>query len=966
MQRLGGGGAVLVAMLVGATSVHAAAVATPRPLAPVDGAVVATLPAFGWSAVRGADHYTFQLAADRSFASPVHQDGDPTDTRNTWAAMVKAEPDGTYFWRVRAVTHDGHVSGWSAPRRVVKRWSTVPRPLAPANGATVTYPQVVTLRYTQPPGASKYAVVIAQDPALSTGVLPVVQTDAPAVTISQALDPGKTYYWAVTPVDSQGNRGVSSPVYSFRWSWPSSTTLTYEDLAPSPDVVDPRFSWTAVPGAKYYTVEVNADDQFATGSKVCCDDLTIGTALSPANVLPNNTYYWRVRAVDADGHQGAWQYPQPGFESFRKTFDTRDPGDPLPSISNLRMADNATDPGTDADFDPTNGYQTSIPIVTWDPVLGASAYEVDVRLYSGGACAATATWHVYTAVTAWTPLGWGKAPSANPWPGSMQPSFEAKALTVNGAYCVRVRALSDDPDGGLNGQTSHQVVGDWTYLDNHNDPSGQTRVSFEWLGDPGGATCPSPTDPTPAYPLPTDYGVPAVGETRTTMPYFTWNAIPDAHAYFVVVARDANFTQVVDYAFTRVPAYAPRTGTATVTYPDETTSYYWAVLPARSCDGGDALPDPLSANAASFLERADPPTLLGPDPAAVVTGQPTFSWTLANAAREYHLQIAKDSHFSDPIDVQTASSSYTPTSALDADTLYYWRVQALDERGVGLTWSTAGTFTKVLARPVPSASNPLRGETVPTWLWSPVPGAVSYDVEVTYPDGRSTIVSGLRAAAITGTKMDGTGTWHWRVRAEFQKSSTQKVAGPWSVWTAFVNQMGAPVGPHTTNGKGSALLCWSPKAGSDHYAVEIADRQDFNGLVERVATDMPCYAPTLKAPVYRFGGKLWWRVAPVDETGNVGKTTGPLPFTLPLTLRVSAAGLLRRGRPGILTVSVSTGTGQDVRRALVTLTGAARGRRRTGSDGRVRFTLRPRRGGAVVVTVALKGYATTTAVVSVR
>jgi hypothetical protein len=214
--------------------------------------------------------------------------------------------------------------------------------------------------------------------------------------------------------------------------------------------------------------------------------------------------------------------------------------------------------------------------------------------------------------------------------------------------------------------------------------------------------------------------------------------------------------------------------------------------------------------------------------------------------------------------------------------------------------------------------------------------------------------------------MDGTGTWHWRVRAAFQKSSTQKVAGPWSSFTAFVNQMGAPIGPHTTNGSGSALLCWSAKAGSDHYAVEISDRQDFNGLVERVATDMPCYAPTLKAPVYRFGGRLWWRVAAVDETGNVGKTTGPLPFTLPLTLRVTAAGLLRRGRAGMLTVTVSTGAGQDVRRALVTLSGAARARRRTGSDGRVRFTLRPRRGGAVVVTVALKGYATATAVVSVR
>ena len=61
--------------------------------------------------------------------------------------------------------------------------------------------------------------------------------------------------------------------------------------------------------------------------------------------------------------------PVPNF--FQKTFDTVPPVT-APSIKNLHMRDNLNDPGTDVDSG-TPGYQTNVPILSWDTVPGASS-----------------------------------------------------------------------------------------------------------------------------------------------------------------------------------------------------------------------------------------------------------------------------------------------------------------------------------------------------------------------------------------------------------------------------------------------------------------------------------------------------------------------------------------------------------------------------------------------------------------
>jgi large repetitive protein len=323
-----------IAMLVPAADAQAAPFASrsPRPEAPAAGATVQALPSFTWKAVKGADQYEFQLAGDRRFGSIVLGTGRGKGsfrTRNTVATVDKTIPDGRYFWRVRAISGGGRAGKWASTRAVTKEWSVAPQLTQPANGATVSWPSDSLVLNWDPVGhATTYLVSIATDPGLSNLVVgdasKPVETQGTVYALKSALAPG-TYYWAITPLDAEGHRGTRSRTASFTWSWPSrSAQLTVSDNEDKvAEVFDPRLNWAPVPGAARYQVEISTAQSFPTGSVVCCTDPTTGTSLSPAKLLANNTgsgvpgdpeqfgNWWRVRAVDADGNAGQWNYGAP-------------------------------------------------------------------------------------------------------------------------------------------------------------------------------------------------------------------------------------------------------------------------------------------------------------------------------------------------------------------------------------------------------------------------------------------------------------------------------------------------------------------------------------------------------------------------------------------------------------------------------------------------------------------------------
>ena len=169
----------------------------------------------------------------------------------------------------------------------------------------------------------------------------------------------------------------------------------------------------------------------------------------------------------------------------------------------------------------------------------------------------------------------------------------------------------------------------------------------------------------------------------------------------------------IDEGFTRIPAYAPRNSLKPTTYPDETTTYYWAVLPATAADGSDGAP----ARPAELGQ--------GLVPEAVDAARPALARPGSGLPRPADLPLDADARRA-PLPAAglgrpdlrrsarrrlTDATSYSSDTTYPADTVLYWRVRADDENLTGLTWSATGTFQKKLGCAGPErARTPTQGD----------------------------------------------------------------------------------------------------------------------------------------------------------------------------------------------------------------------------------------------------------------
>ena len=311
-----------------------------------------------------------------------------------------------------------------------------------------------------------------------------------------------------------------------------------------------------MPGAAGYEVEINPTQVFAVGSQVCCTGTTINTSLSPTTVLQEQ----HLLLAGPCARRGRARRPvECRSRASRRSFDNIAPAGPVTgtSIKNLRMRDNLADPGTDVD--PAAGYQTRVPVVRWDPVPGASSYEVQVADWNGAACLWASTLYLKkTAVTEWTPLGYEdrttRPHGRERWPRTRSRRYSAPTASgsVRGAIARR--------------STRH--------LGLHVPPERRHR-----LGRPRRTGLHLERVPQPGRPRELD-AVPCRlwlrGGLRRSRDRHDHRAHPALHleavdgrnSYFVVVAKDANFTNVVDEGFTRIPAWnAPRNTLVPTTYP---------------------------------------------------------------------------------------------------------------------------------------------------------------------------------------------------------------------------------------------------------------------------------------------------------------------------------------------------------------------------------------------------------------
>src|SRR2546425_3493592 len=113
-----------ITLLATAGAANARGLRAPVPVSPGNGARVQQLPAITWKAVRGAAAYEYQVSTNARFHSIILGSGPgrgTAHTYNTAAALEKNVSDGTYYWRVRALTAKDRTGPWSRVRRIVKK-----------------------------------------------------------------------------------------------------------------------------------------------------------------------------------------------------------------------------------------------------------------------------------------------------------------------------------------------------------------------------------------------------------------------------------------------------------------------------------------------------------------------------------------------------------------------------------------------------------------------------------------------------------------------------------------------------------------------------------------------------------------------------------------------------------------------------------------------------------------------------
>lgn len=273
------------------------AIQTPMQISPSNNA--ANMPvnqSLSWSAVAGALTYRVQLSLHYSFAENIVDDSTITETSRSLSALSNGT---TYYWRVSA-KNAGGTSSWSAVRSfsTVSSTPAVPSLSTPANNVT-DQPVSLILSWSAVSGATGYRVQLSTNDTFSSTVINDSSITETSHFLS-GLTNGTTYYWRVSAKNA-GGTGLWSAVRSF--STVTSALAVPSLSTPANGAADQSvsliLSWSAVPGATGYRVQLSKNDTFS--SSVIDDSTITETSRSLSGLSNGTTYYWRVSARNAGG-----------------------------------------------------------------------------------------------------------------------------------------------------------------------------------------------------------------------------------------------------------------------------------------------------------------------------------------------------------------------------------------------------------------------------------------------------------------------------------------------------------------------------------------------------------------------------------------------------------------------------------------------------------------------------------------
>ena len=568
-----------------------------------------------------------------------------------------------------------------------------------------------TLKWNAVSGAAKYEVYRAR--SKDGTYTKYSTTTGTSYTNTSYIENGNTYYYKVRALDANGTAGA----------WSSIVSVTYKQTLPAPTVTGgndsqgrPTLKWKAVSGAaKYEVYRARSKD----GDYIKYSTVT-GTSYTNTSYIENgNTYYYKVRALDANGTAGAWSSVV--SVTYKQTL-------PAPTVTG----------GNDSQGRPT---------LKWNAVSGAAKYEVYRARSKDG------DYIKYSTVTGTSYTNTSYIESGN-------------------TYYYKVRALKSDGTAGA-----------WSSI---------VAVTYKQT-----------------------LSAPAVtgGNDAQGRPTLTWKAVTGAAKYEVYRARSLNG----DYI-----KYSTVTGTSytNTSYIENGNTYYYKVRALKSDGTAGAWSSVVSV---TYKQTLSAPAVTGGNDAQ---GRPTLTWNAVSGAAKYEVYRARSKDGTYTKYSTTTGTAYTNSSYLTSGATYYYKVRALDANGNAGPYSAVVSVTCRLKLTAPSVTGGNDAQGRPTLKWNAVSGAAKYEVY----RARSMNGDYVKYSTVTGTSYTNTSylangtTYYYKVRALGSDGSYGPYSTPVSV--TYKAPFGAPLVTGSKDSQGRPALKWDKVTDAAKYEVYRARSKD--------------------------------------------------------------------------------------------------------------------------------------------
>lgn len=586
---------------------------------------------------------------------------------------------------------------------------SAPLVIAPVSGATLVS-TIATLTWSAVSGALQFEYEISTSPTFTTVITSAVISEAIATVAN--LQYSTTYYWRVRSLSALSTSAYVSASFSTVFGPPSSlgTPVAYYPAYNATGIeTTATLVWSTVTNALQYEYQVSTRSNYSALAASGTIDETTATM---SGLLYNTYYYWRVRARYGSVVGG-----------YRNGRFTTLAGSPPPALSPPTYAINIASTAATLVWGALSdaaGYTCQVatqssfvsPVVTintTDTILTLPVLQRNTqyfwRVLAYGTAMGTTAFTTANFVTEIPRVAsrlrlenvTGDTPKSNtPFTvcvrtadgaGKTANVTQATALLFSETHPMLtvVAGTQATMDMGHNAALFTVVV--------HNASSATLSTVFANSTTNASLVATSQSlSIAPVLALPqTVLVAPAnsgVVPSVTTPTVLLWKAVEGADEYTVQVSTTSEFSTLLYNTAVGIGNTLGTTAT-TALQLGEPAQYWWRVRAVNSNTTGTW------SGAWSFVAGVPflAPQLVAPTNGSVVGTQTAhLQWQAVGNPSLYRVQLSTNAVFSSVITDITTSSLSTTTAVLQAETQYYWRVQAVQD-SLESAWSDTWSFT---------------------------------------------------------------------------------------------------------------------------------------------------------------------------------------------------------------------------------------------------------------------------------